>query len=410
MALSAAVGADIGSFCFGAPTVEQKDTWNAVCPGYIAAQAQAATLSLQSSQQQLAKAYQEMIKAPPSQIGDKVDIGSLAAGGKLKDAQSTYAIARTIGEQVIRKADPTLADPSKSETKTVAAATGASKAPTPKRILILAPEDRAALFATPIDASVLAATLDELTKRVKELKCPAVVKPSPTPGEEFRTFSLPIGPVAEAGALVSLIGTVLSALQPTLVSAAATTPIASPQFLMVAGVSRAAIDLGRPWITIATPSVTPKNKVVAALNGLRDAVTNANHELAGCAKDDDTVKKANAVFSDVTAYVNSVTKTDGAKPSVLDAAARRAALDESDIEYLLVLSRDVAAGGIAAVKPNWFQSTKILMASVDGVSYQLTSKDGTVQLAGFEYGTPWVDRCDIDDWEKSFTGCSTTNK
>ncbi len=40
-------------------------------------------------------------------------------------------------------------------------------------------------------------------------------------------------------------------------------------------------------------------------------------------------------------------------------------------------------GGIAAVKPNWFESTKILMASVDGVSYQLTSKDGTVQLAGF---------------------------
>jgi hypothetical protein len=387
---ASAAHADLLSFCLGtAPAAQwQLDIYNNQCPAYLQSQLGSAAATTQSSavttalaQQQTQAAiltsYAALIKPPPSSVASGVSIEALGIAALFKDAEITRKLATTIGSKV------------------------ASQLSANNNALLVTATDRVTLLSMPVDSATVIDTMNAYAGRVKSLTCPKPLKP------DARVQAIDggaIGAVLATGALLSAIANVVSAFQPSLTAAAATKVVGDPQQLMAIGLLEGMPVDKKTYLRIFPPAVTKDNKVLKALSALRDEVVAADQRIASCVSHP-AMKESIALLSDVNAFIVAVAKTDGTKASLLDLAARRSALDDANIKYTLVLSRDVAGGGIAAVKPNWFSSERLLLAAGDGITYQLVDFDGKVLLAGYE-SDHWADTCDLDKWSSAFDRCS----
>jgi hypothetical protein len=382
----AASAADLLSFCLGpAPTDATLTVYNAQCPAYLQGQfasangaVQSATLNTQLSQQQtqaaILAAYAGMIKPPSPQIPSGVDVSALAIAALKKDAETTFQVGTAIGKKI----GPLLtAD---------------------HQALMITPADLAALLQTPVEATGVKEGLADYTGKLDQLQC------SGAAGPKAAVIPATAG-VLGVEALLSSIATGISMFQPTLLATAKTTGVSDPQYLIAAGVASGVGDARRPFLHSHAPSTSTDNAVLQALGQLKLAVTGANQRMAACKPTDPVLKESAALISDAKDFVSALVKTDGSKPSLLDSAARRSAMTDAKITHTLLLTRDVSGGGVAAVKPNWFLSTTLLMASASGVTYQLTDLDGVIKVAGIEFAE-WSDRCGISTWPKAFESCS----
>lgn len=383
-----AARADLLSFCLGATPTDPAllALHNAQCPGYIASQfANAATsaqqsqlttqLAQQQSQAAILASYANMVKAPTGQISSGTDITALGIAGLKKDAQLTFGVTKVIGEKIN---DQLAAN---------------------KQVLVVTATDLAALLLSPVDATTVKSSLDEATKRVLQLRCSGA---SAAPVAAIPAVMLGI---LGAEALLSTIATGASMFQPSLVAAAKITGVTDPQNIMIAGLAAGVATDNRKYLRVHVPAVTASNPILISLGLLRTSISAANERLASCAANDPTLKASHAVMADAKELVSSLLKTDGTKPSLLDVAARRAALTQENIVYTLLLSRDVSGGGVAAVKPNWFRSVALIMGSASGISYRLSDFDGRVVQSGIEFDD-WSDRCSINGWTQAFKSCS----
>lgn len=157
------------------------------------------------------------------------------------------------------------------------------------------------------------------------------------------------------------------------------------------------------FVRLQPPLITNQNTVIAAVTALRKQILATSRELAQCPKDPNIAGKLQTV-ADAKAYLTSLVQTTNGAPSVLDIAARRAAVADSKIAYTLLITRDVSGGGAAALKPNWFQSTRLVMTTADLITYQLATLDGTVADSNY-VKAQWSDKCALNKWANSFDSC-----
>lgn len=393
---SSSANADLFSFCTGAaptdPALQQ--VYRDQCPAYLqsqfssaaatiqttaaTAQATAATTQLQQQQSQAAilTSYAALAKAPASQISQGADTAPLAIAAQLKDAELTYAVAQEIG----KKLRETLA-------KNVT--------------LLVTPTELALLNSVPVDAVTVKAALVDYAANVDKLKCSPIAPGAPggAPG------AAALGGVVGAEALLGSIATLATMFQPSLLATANTKVISDPQMIMAAGLFNGLGSSSSGNLLIRAPNIATTNGILVALGNLRNAIVAADGRLANCNPKDPTLPTSKALLSDASGFITALVKTDGVRPSLLDYAARRMALEDANVKYTLVLARDVSGGGAAAIKPNWFQSVAIVMGAADGITYQLTSFDGKIAQSGFE-SAHWTDKCRLDSWPKAFERCS----
>lgn len=383
-----ALAADLLTFCLAAPPSEPTalTAYNSQCAAYLQSQlaspgtvAQNADRSAQIAQDQaqtaLITSLAALAKAPSAQVASGIDISALGIAGLKKDAELTFAVAAKIGGKI------------------------GERLSAQKQALVVTSGDLAALTSSPVDATTVKDALDAFTIRLTENECKAK-KDSPSAMVAPALMS-----IYGAQALLSAVATGASMFQPTLVGSGKIVGVTDAQNLIMAGLFSGMNPEKRAFLRINVPTITASNSILLSLGKLRSGIISANARLSNCLPNDPALKPAVAVLADAKEFLAALVKADATKPNLLDVAARRAALAESKIGYLLVLSRDVTGGGVAAVKKNWFTSTSLLLGTAVGISYRFFDFDGKVEVSGFESDT-WADRCSFDQWTRSFKGCT----
>ena len=379
--------ADLASFCTSAPlsgpgTDALQALYAAQCPAYLQGQFSSAAasnasaglttqLTQQQSQATIDTSIAGLIKPPAAQVASGSDIGALAIASQLQDAQLTYELAKRIGAALKSEL---------VESKQV--------------LLVASASERAVLLATPVDVATVLANLNIYTASTDSVKCPK-------PGE-VHTMVFPMAAALGAEALFSIAATATSIFQGQLLATGKTSGVTDPSALMLSGLA-AGLEENKQFLHLQPPAVTVSNSVLGALQKLRVSVNSADVELAKCPKAGSFVAENQKVLNAKT-YINSLVQTAASQPTLLDLAARRAALADANIKYTLLLQRDVSGGGASAIKPNWFQGVKIVMATADLITYELVSLDGKVKIAAFDSGH-WTQTCKLSKWHKSFEGC-----
>ncbi len=388
-ATPALAGTDLPTFCLGsAPTdLNLLAIYNAQCPAFLQSQFasanaanQAAPVTTDLAQQQsmlaLYSSLAGLVKPPASQVASGTDISALAIVSQTKDADLTYALAQQIGAHLLAVTDSShhaLIDLGHQV------------------LLVASAADRIALFANSVDANTVKLAADAYAKDAAAQTCTG---PNRIAGV--------VGGVLAAEALGSIISTGASMFQPSLVAAAKTSGVTDPTQLMIAGLI---VGLGpnSAFVRLQPPTVTDQNSVIVSVTALRKQILATGRELAQCPKDPGIAGKLQTV-ADAKAYLTSLVQTTNGAPSVLDIAARRAAITDSKIAYTLLLTRDVSGGGAAALKPNWFQSTQLMMTTADLITYQLATLEGIVADSSY-VKAQWSDKCALDKWNQSFDSC-----
>ena len=228
--------------------------------------------------------------------------------------------------------------------------------------------ERTALFANSVDANSVRIAANAYAADVGGQKCTGANR-----------IAGVIGGVLAAEALGSVISAGASMFQPSIVATAKTSGIADPTQLMIAGLVTGLGPDRSAFVRLQPPLITNQNTVIAAVTALQ-------------------------TVADAKAYLTSLVQTTNGAPSVLDIAARRAAVADSKIAYTLLITRDVSGGGAAALKPNWFQSTRLVMTTADLITYQLATLDGTVADSNY-VKAQWSDKCALNKWANSFDSC-----
>ncbi len=318
-----------------------------------------------------------LLKAPPTQIPAGTDMSAIAFASAQKDAELTYSAAKGVGQSL---------------------AASAALAESSKAILAPVPSDVATLLSSPVDASLVESQITAYMGKVADTVCSRlqVSKPAMAGVDDLM--------LAAAG--ISLVSTLSTALQPTVVATAKANGVSDPSQLLIAGVTDGLGDMQRSQLLVGLPTVTAKNRVVLALAKLQNQLSLADQSAKDktCAKEA-AVKSGQAVVADAKAFLATMTASNGTSPSVLDVALRKAELDVRKVVYALVLQRDVSSGGAVAIKPNWFEGTKVQMGATSSLTYRLvTIADGTVRLAGRQSAS-WSDECDLGEWTKSTRHC-----
>lgn len=341
-----------------------------------AASTTAAQESLETTQASLYSSLEGLAKAPPAQVASGADISNLTAPVLLQDAKQTFTAATAIGR--LLRAD--LVDG--------------------KAILAPASGAIATLVASPVSASSVTGRLDDFHDNLARIQCK---------GKQAQLLPLALAAVTA----VTVGSTLASAFQPTLVATGKSTGVQDTSLLIPAGLFHGLqADVNVPndkdmsqQLVIRPPAVDKTNAVLLSMNGFRAALNLANDTLTKCKSDVSASQQQ--TITDANSYASTLTQVSATSPvSMLDTAAQKSQIQQAGIKYVLVFQRDVSGGGIAAVKPNWFSSTRVMMASADGVTYQLSEiNSGTLRDTGFQSET-WSDVCGMDQWTQAFTGCA----
>jgi len=374
-----AAGADPFTFCTSARPSDpiQAAAYDTHCPTYLSAKLAADTAAAQSSastteltQQQAQLAVLTSLaglskQAPPSVPAQGFDVSGLAGPANLKDAQLTYQVATSIG-------------------KTIKDEIGTAK------VLVIVSAESAALLDSPVGAPTVANALDTFKKQLDAASCPNENKLAP--------LAVPGGLAGLLGlqALISVSTNIASLFQPSILASASIQPVKSPDHLLVAGLVEG-LGTARANAYLRAPRLTADNKVLSRFGEVELAITRSQQRIAPCDPKHAQTLSVKALIGEANNYLATLTKTDGAKPSILDIAARRSAIEDADIQYSLFMSRDSAAGGISAVKPHALRSAQLLMGTSVAVSYHLVHLSGVPKRSGLEVAS-WSDRKDIDDW------------
>ena len=360
--------ADLITFCTTAAPKGMEDVWNAQCPAYLNSQfANAQTsvvsgqLSVQQATENLTASYAALAKAPPAPVASNTDLAPLGAASQLRDAASLLRISRIVGGEI----------------KLLLSAQ--------KRALLLSPADLGLMLSSPVDAQTVHATLKGYSDQAPH-HCLSPEKA--------------IAPLVAVEAVMGIVATGISAFQPTLLSTGKVSGVQDGSMLVGAGLHSVLGEL----LLIHPPTVTLNNQIIVDVKSLRQELSKLNQRMAKCTGD--PAKVAAAFAADANGYLTAIAKSDGAHPSLMDLAARRAALDAGNVTLLLVFQRDVSSGGMAAIKPNWFQQARLESAYAEGITYQLTDLSGAIKAAGFVYDT-YTDTCELGDWQRSFKGCAS---
>lgn len=208
-----------------------------------------------------------------------------------------------------------------------------------------------------------------------------------------------------AGAVASTAAAIANMFQPSLLATGNAAGVSDPQQLMIGGLISGLGEDKKAYLVLNTPPITPSNPVIGSLQDLRGAIAKAAATAANCKSSSDT-QAMTAAITQAQQYITSITQISGTSPSIFDLAVLRAALDDQKIKYTLLLQRDVSSIGVAAVKPNWFTSTKLYMGAADLISYQLTELGGTVTIAKFEKNQ-WHGTCGLNKWADVSGDCSS---
>jgi hypothetical protein len=151
---------------------------------------------------------------------------------------------------------------------------------------------------------------------------------------------------------------------------------------------------------VTIPSVTANNKVSTAVSGLQVDLAKAD-ALAKQCPNSPSVKAMSSTVNAVKAYLTTIGTASGSNPSILDVAIRKEQISDSGIQYLLYLQRDVSGGGTAAIKPSWFQSTRLVVGAADVITYRLVRyPEGKIALANLAIGE-WTSSCGLSDWSSA---------
>lgn len=388
--------ADLAAFCTGAPPTTPGpilDIYNSQCPAYLQSQfagvgaanqstAVTTALAQQSSQESIASGYAAMIKAPPSQ-SVPTDVSNLSMVIQVQDARQTVRAAQQVGANV----SSLLGDK--------------------KRVLLISATDLQAYANGAADVAIVRSTLDNYTKVIGKSACttPAasapVVKPAAAPakGGGVKPAIAPVLAVYAVGALFSAGANIASSFQPSLVATGASKSVQDPTMLMTAGLFDGLGD-NRKFLGVRTPVTTSENAIVKALDNLRKAVVDADAALSNCSNPatDIGMKEGLSEIADANAYVASLTVVSATSPiSLLTLAARQQAISDANYTYFLVMVRDVSAGGIATIKPNWYSSLQLNAGAVDGITYQLTNFKGNIVQSNF-VAAQWSGKYDLEKW------------
>lgn len=340
-----------------------------------AASATAAQQSLETTQANLYASLEGLLKAPPTQVATGADLSNLTAPVLLQDAKQTFAAAAAIG----RKLKSDLADG--------------------KAILAPASGVIASLLTSPVSEKSVIGRLDDFTKSL----------PVSCPGEQIQVLPLALAAVTA----VTVGSTLASALQPSLVATGKSNSVQDTSLLIPAGLFHGLQadknipndkDMS-PQLVIREPAIDENNTVLMAMKAFRGALNQANNTLTKCKSA--ISPTAQQIVADANAYASTLTQVSTASPvSMLDIAAQKAQLRKAGVKYALVFQRDVSGGGVAAIKPNWFTSTQIMMVNVDGITYQLSEiESGALRNTDFQ-SEKWSDVCGLDQWTQAFTGCA----
>lgn len=387
-------GADLTTFCLGAVPADpvQAKLYAAQCPAYLqslftqaAATAQSGAVTTQLAQQQtqlaIDTAVAGLVKPPAPQVASGTDVSALAIAAQTKDAEISFAIASAIGAQL------------------------KVKVPAREKVLLVASAaERAALFNVPTDAETVTRTLTESAAALDGIKCPEA--PPPRHGPEAAAARM-VDSILAGEAALSVVAAATNMFQPTLLATGKAAGVTDPQQLMIAGLYKGLGDRAGA-LSLHAPPLTSTNPVLVALTTFRKAVVRADVTLSKCPKAD-TFAANNQLVIDAKATLQSLLQSTGGNPSLVDYAARKAALTSYGIAYTLLLQRDVSGGGAAAIKPNWFKATRLQMATADVVTYELVGLDGTMREAHVFKGH-WIDECGLEKWTDAFKGCTAAGK
>lgn len=376
LAASPAHAADIWSFCTGprpdATNQWSRDLYDSQCPAFIQSQFTSTAVSLQGAQAttlqnqtQALTSIEGLLKAPPQQVSSVADISGLAFTAQVKDAETTFRLARYIGLNVSKLLS---GQPQ---------GTGI--------LLVTGSTDVAALVASPVDPQLILDQLSAYQASLKQMSCA-------TGGQQANFVPLAIGLAA-----VTIVSTLANAVQPSLLTASKTAGVQDPSQIIIAGVSNGITPLK---LYVATPTVSSGNKVSSAVKALQDAVAKGDAITKQCA-DNPSVKAGSGDLTASKAYLTAIGTVGASGASVLDVATRKQQLVDNGVRYLLFAQRDVSGGGAAAIKPSWFRSTQIVVGAADEITYRLVQyPDGTIMHANMALGT-WTNTCGLGNWSGS---------
>ncbi|SAL67270.1 hypothetical protein AWB69_07698 [Caballeronia udeis] len=390
--LSSSAHADLISFCTGAmpPDPTSQATFKTECPAFLQSQFAAAAvtsqntsstsqLSQQQTQASIDSSIAGLIKAPAAQVSQGTDISAIGIAAQVNDAENTFNLSYLIGQSV-----STLAE---KDGKQLFASDE-------KVLLILSSTDLAWLQTAPVDSATVKATLKGHVDALGKLSC------EKAGGEVAPTFVLPA--ILAVGAIASTAATVASMFQPSLVAAAKTGSVTDPTQLIIGGLIKG-LGTKKDFLVLHAPTIGYTNSAIQALVSLRDAIKAAAQRSIDC-KNAVVAKSISDEITTAQQYITSITAATGANPSLLDYAARRAALEDQHIAHTLFIQRDVSGGGVAAIKPNWFTSVKLYMGGADLLSYQVADLNGSIVAASFVKKI-WSRQCRLADWATENHGC-----
>ena len=408
--------ADLLTFCLGtAPTdPTQSQIYFSQCPAYLQSQFSnsfsANQLSQQSSQlglttTQLAqqKAQLDLLtslaamgKGPTAvpSSGSGFDVSGLAGRTQLMDAKLSYSLAKRVGTIVGSKLNP--AKPPKGpESLTLL--------PPPPKVIYGTSTEISALLASPVDAATVVSTLTLYDTKLRGATC------TQASANDLNTMSIIPGALPAIIGIDSLLNSLAntaSMFQPSLYGIGKGSNVQDANAVMAAGLADG-LSNNRGLVYFRVPTITANNSALAKFETVRDDITQAILSLTKCKADATATKVMSSLVTEAANYLTGLTKTETGKPSLLDLAARRIALEDAGIKYTLVLSKDAALGGVAAVRPTIFASVKLLFGHNVAISYQLMSLDGIVLQSGIESDS-WAERREIDHWADPDKPVATT--
>ena len=397
--------ADLLSLCTGPkptdPGLAAAYTKN--CPAYLqsqfdsaiaAAQAQGATTALSQQQTQAAITTAQINQqqtqvamltalagltkagAPPIPSGQSFDLSGIASAAQLRDVQLTYQVAKAIGAKMKTELGET------------------------KKAWLAPSADLAPYTMAPVESATVGDAVDNYSSALKEVKCA---------GQKSGQAAFDVGllsGILGLQALLSTAGNIASMFQPNLL--AATKLTAQDTQAITAGFLDG-LDKHKQFVVVRPPALKATNKILVAYGNLRIEIDRTAARISTCDKTKDDYKAAAASIQAAKDYIGALTKSDGAKPSLLDVAARRAQLEDDGIAYTLVLTKEETSAGVSAIKPNIFSSVRLLMGSSVAISYQMVKWSGEPQVSGMESGS-WQDKRGIDEWAAPPSASTGDNK
>lgn len=399
--------ADLITFCTSPPPKDSPaalDFYNSQCPQYLQSQINSAIISanalpsstdlatqksqldIQKAQADINTAVAGLIKAPPSQVAG--DLSALAISSQVKDADQTFELAKLIGIDVAGL----ISD--KQQILFVSTAT-----------------DLAALQLTPTDAVTVLQGLTTQIELVKNISCTR----QPPPKFDAQSTS---GDLLTAGAIASSVAAITNMFQASLVATGKTVGVTDPTQLMLAGFTSGLGTNKKQYLWVRKPDITSENSVIKTYIELRKRITAAENTLKTCPKkgdpgvteDDPAISRGTQTLTDAKGYLNQLISTkDSATPSLLDIAVKQAAILDNHIAFVLYMQRDVSGGGIAAIKPNWFNSTKLYVDVADVITYQVSKLDGRIEMADYKK-TSCKNKVKLNEWQKAFRECRGQKK